>query len=189
MKKVNNSDSYKKRKEQEYKKEYERVKKCFKQKLFDTGICAVENKYTVDLFRDILKEEEFYIYWYQYNKCEYITYLDDYKTDNIIDNIATVRKFGIPIISVVVFIGCMFADCTFHISLKLIINYLFLLLFILISFYMITDIIKETLICRVNKNKALKLGRLSSDKVDELIEKGETVYYVEKENRYIISKY
>ena len=189
MIKVNNSDSYKKRKEQEYKKEYERVKKCFKQQLFDTGICAVENKYTVDLSRDIIEEENFYIYWYPYNKCECITYLDDYKTDNIIDNITTVRKFGIPIISVVVFIGCMFADCTFHISLKLIINYLFLLLFILISFYMITDIIKETLICRVNKNKALKLGRLSSDKVDELIEKGETVYYVEKENRYIISKY
>ena len=189
MKKVNNSDSYKRRKEKEYKKEYNRVKKCFKQKLFDTGVCAVEKKYTDDLFRDILREEKIYICWYPYNKCEYITYLDDYKTDDIIANIATVRKFGIPIISIAMFIICTFNDWNFHISLKLVINYLFLLLFVIISFYMITDIIKETLICQVNKNKALKLGRFSSDKVDELIEKGETVYYVEKENRYIISKY
>ena len=189
MKKVNNSDSYKKRKEQEYKKEYERVKKCFKQKLFDTGICAVENKYTDDLFRDILKEEEFYIYWYQYNKCEYITYLDNYKTDDIIDNIATVRKFGIPIISVVVFIVCMFSDCTFHISLKLIISYLFLSLLTIFSFYMTTDILKIILIYRVNKKEALRLGKFSLDMVDKLIKKGDTVYFVEKENRYIISKY
>lgn len=174
------TQNYQDRLKQIKQEEYEEFKKYFIKEYYDNGIVIIDDSN----FGDKLRSELKVYFTMRFYKDRYIAYIDDYGTEKVKDRFKLIFKVhGTITVALIVSLLLSWA----MLSIPIIFLFGFIVFEIILT--MCLKKLREKAIIKINKIGALREGKFSTDVADELIRKGEKVYYDETDKVYIISKY